>query len=211
MYQQTDRFLKKLKDRIRREYNHLSVLAFDELNILRCKKETEAMFKRLLEFNEQEYKRIVSAAILYAVEKLSKEQKKKAKTDPVDEYIEYVLVSYNPVTQYLYYPEADRKRLRLVEMMMTAKEFLDRETYQKAINKGANLWYTQSGQYAQDIEDHTVTEVWRRSGVKHVQWITQMDDRTCEDCKELNHQIFPIDRIPPKQHYNCRCYWVPYD
>lgn len=212
MYQQTDKFLKSLKAQIRNEFNHLSVLSFDELNVVRTKKETTAMFKRLLDFNMKEYRKIVDEARAYALSLLTEEERKKEAQEEFDResFIEYWLTTYNWVTGYLYKKEAERKRLRLSEEMLTAREFRDRKRYATSLTKGANLWFTQSGQYAIDLEDQTCLEVWKRAGVKKVQWLAEDDHKTCSHCRKLDGQVFNIDKVPHKTHYRCRCVVVPY-
>ena len=76
MYQQTDKFLKALKKKIRNEFNHLSVMSFDELNVVRISKELKSTYKRLIEFNHKEYELIAEEAHLYALSLLSDEEKK---------------------------------------------------------------------------------------------------------------------------------------
>lgn len=212
MYQQTDKFLKALKKKIRSEFNHLSVLAFDELNVVTIGNELKAMYKRLLEFNRKGYEQIVDEAHLYAISLLSDEEKEKEAKEEYDreDFIDYVLDTYNPVTGYLYEKEAERKRLRQSEEMATARVFLDRPRYRKTIQRSANLWFTQSMQYAIDIEDHTVLETIRKAGVKKVQWISEDDTKTCKLCKKLDGTVYDIDKVPPKVHYNCRCKVIPY-
>lgn len=212
MYQQTDKFLKKLKAQIRREFNHLSTLSFDELNTVRVKKETSEMFDRLLEFNLTEYKKIVNKARSYARSLLSEDEKKKeSKKEFSREFlVEYYLTTYNRVTGYLYKKEAERKRLRLSEEMMTAKEYRDRKRYSTSLKKSANLWYTQSAQYAIDMEDQTCIEVMKRAGVEQIQWVAEDDEKTCSVCKKLDGRVFNIDKVPGKAHYFCRCYVIPY-
>lgn len=211
MYQATDSYLKRLKAFIRREFNHYSTLAFDELNTLRSKKETEATFARLLAYNLTEYRKIAGVARKFALTFLNPGEKKKAekKGFSEDDIVEEVLLAYNFVTGYLYKPEAERKRLRLAEEIMTAKEFRDRERYRKVVNKGANLWYTQSSQYAITIEDETLLQTWKDAGIKKVQWVTERDDRVCHECRPLDGKVFDIDNVPEKPHYNCRCTLKP--
>lgn len=215
MYQATDRFLKSLKAQIRSEFNHLSVMSFDELNVVRVKKETTEMFKRLLAFNMSEYNKIVDEAREYALSLLDEKERKKAAKETADEnwresFIDYVLTTYNWVTGYLYKKEAERKRLRLSEEMLTAREFHDRKRYASSLSKTANLWFTQSGQYAIDLEDKTCLDVWKRAGVKKVQWLAEDDHKTCSVCRKLDGQVFDIDKVPHKAHYNCRCVVIPY-
>lgn len=212
MYRQTDKFLKSLKIQIRNEFNHLSVLSFDELNVTSTKKETTELYSRLLNFNQKGYFRIVEESYEYALDFLTEEQKKKlkSKTFDVDYLVDYVLENYNWVTGYLYKREAERKRLRLAEEMMTAKEFFDRKKYSSVINKNANLWYTQSSQYAIDMADNTVLNTWKSAGVEKVVWVAEHDDKTCGECNELDEQVFDIDNVPHKPHYGCRCTIIPY-
>lgn len=60
-----------------------------------------------------------------------------------------------------------------------------------------------------DTEDRAAITAYRDAGVEEVMWITQRDGRVCEECITLNGLIFPIDRVPDKPHYNCRCYLEP--
>jgi len=48
-------------------------------------------------------------------------------------------------------------------------------------------------------------------GVSEVEWITGGDDgHTCDECLDLDGQIFPIDNIPDcPLHVNCRCTLAP--
>lgn len=215
MYTATDKFLKILKEKIRQEFNRLQVLAFDELNVVGTKEETKTTFDRLLEFNEKEYLKIAKEARLYALSLLTAKEREKAEKEETDSkwwiaFLAAFLASYNSVTGYLYKREAERKRLRLAEEMLTAREFRDRNRYRTAIQKGANLWFTQSGQYAIDLEDYTVLYFWKKAGLKKVEWVAELDKKTCSKCRDLNGQIFNIDEVPPKQHYHCRCYLLPY-
>lgn len=215
MYQPTDKFLKRLKAQIRKEFNHLSVMSFDELNVVRVKKETKETYERLLDFNLKEYQKIVEEARLYALSFLSEDQRRKAEKETAgepwrDSFIEYWLTTYNWVTGYLYKQEAERKRLRLAEEISTSREFHDRKRYSWSLQKAANLWFTQSGQYAIDLEDKTTIHVWKRGGVKQVQWLSEDDHKTCSVCRRMDGRVYDINKIPHKVHYRCRCKVIPY-
>ena len=119
--------------------------------------------------------------------------------------VDKVLSEYNPVTGYLYGRELKRKQERLVESMITAKKNNDRSFYRDSLRTNANLLYTQSKQYADDVADQTVIEVWKKVGIKKIQWITEKDEKVCSECRPLDMKIFDIDKVPPKPHYNCRC------
>lgn len=169
------------------------------------------MFNRLLDFNSKEYEEIVRQTSEYAISFLSEEQKKQETNYKLecDSFVEYVLTTYNCVTGYLYKKETERKRLRLSEEMLTAREFRDRKRYADSLKRAANLWFTQSGQYALDIEDKTVLNIWEKAGVKKVKWLAEGDHKTCEHCKSLDGKVFKIDEVPHKAHYHCRCIVIP--
>lgn len=164
------------------------------------------MFDRLLEFNEQEYRKVYAFAVKFAYSYLDKKPKK---VISADDAIEVILGQYNFTTGYLYFPEAERKRLRLYEQMMTAKQYGDHKQYNKWLHTGANLWYKQSMQYSIDLEDYVTETIWKDAGVKYVEWIAEHDERTCHVCAEMDGNIYPIDKVPEKPHYMCRCYTIP--
>lgn len=217
MYEKTDKSLTRLKKQISREFSKLAILPFDELSVANTTKITVKMYERLIAQNRREYEDIVDDAIEYALLFLSDDDKRTYLENGIEpkRFVEEVLTDYNPVTDYLYYKEADRKRMRLAEGILTAKEFRDRNLLRRIIKTSMDLWYTQSKQYAEDMADRTVIEVWERAGITMIAWITEEDDRVCETCDYLGHEkdrtikLYPIDRVPPKPHYNCRCIKLP--
>ena len=55
-----------------------------------------------------------------------------------------------------------------------------------------------------------VEDEYRKEGVTEVEWLTVLDDRECEECNDLNGEIFPIDDHPDcPLHVNCRCTLLP--
>jgi SPP1 gp7 family putative phage head morphogenesis protein len=51
---------------------------------------------------------------------------------------------------------------------------------------------------------------YKDNGVQKVRWIAALSDRTCEECQELNGQIFEItDPTLPPVHVDCRCTIAP--
>lgn len=202
---QLDEYLKKLKKKIRQEFNHISLLSFDELNTLRTKTEVEKMYDRLLQFNSDEYKKIAKYVRDWVVKEEFDDKKKRFSESKV---VEELLTSYNLTTNYLYYKEAERKELRLLEELYTAIYFLDREAYEKALNKAANYWYTQSAQYGIIVTDGTNLHVMEDMKVKKVKWVTMGDEKVCDECDPRNGVIYDIKDIP-KKHYRCRCWLIP--
>lgn len=209
--------METLKGLIKKEFRRLLELPFDELSVAHTTQITTDMYDRLLKANKKEYEKIADDAIEYALAFLEEEELQRYLDNPikVKEFTEQVLKKANPVTNYYYYKEADRKRLRLAEGMNIAKEYRQRPSFRQIIETNTNLWYTQTKQYAEDIADATVMEVWRRAGITKIAWITEEDERVCSICDYLGHdkhrniKLYDLDKVPPKPHYNCRCIKLP--
>ena len=210
MYRLADKLLEQLKKLIRREFNRLGVFGFDELNAPRVTSETEALFDRLMLENKKQYLKVADKAYSDAVALAIAA----GYTDPgkgkINEmWLIALLGAYNFVSGYLYEQEAERKRLRLAEQIMTAKEYQNRPLYNDSLRRSANLWWTQTAHYMLEAVDTATLEGYKDSGVEQVKWNTNIDGRECKTCRERNGKVFPIENVPPKAHRNCRCYLTP--
>lgn len=213
MYRQNDEYLKKLKKVIRREFNRLSVMGLDELNRIRTKEVTTEMYERLTDYNQRNYEKIADYVRRYYYKNyLLPEERKKANTKKwvAAALVLGVLSHYNPITTYLYKPEAQRKRMRLAELIGTSAEYHDRKMFRDGLSRSANLWYTQSMQYSLDVADEAALQTMLDAGITEVLWDAEDDSRTCSDCKELDGKVFNIMEVPDKPHYGCRCRIKPY-
>lgn len=184
-------------------------MGFDQLNAPNITKLTKEMVARLLKANKKAYIEIAKEASEEAskdVEGVSGVKVKPITTD--EKYVEEVLGEYNPVTGYLYYPEADRKRSRLAEALIASVIFGLRAEFHKQLHKFASLWHTQTKQYFITVVDNTRLETFRKNGIRRVRWITQQDERVCSECGERHNKIYDIDNLPEK-HYGCRCWLYP--
>jgi SPP1 gp7 family putative phage head morphogenesis protein len=122
----------------------------------------------------------------------------------IDEaWIEEFFNAYNPVTKYVFSNEIDRKKSRLFESLV-ASRLVKEQSYKTA----ENLLKRQINQYAIDLEDTVTLMVFRDVGVEKVKWVAEHDHRTGGDCKELDGEIFDLDKAPDKLHYQCRCYLI---
>ena len=202
MYKLLDKLLAVEMKRIRASFNHLGSMGFDELNVINTRKATQKMYEGFLKDNEAIYLKVAKDAY-----KKATESGKKTEIDR--EWLVGVLAGYNLVTGYLYNREAERKRLRLNEQILTAREFGNREMFQGSLRRSANLWWTQTSQYGISIVDEATIKGYKDMGVKRVQWIAADDEKTCPTCGARDNKIYPINKIPPKPHYGCRCYVVP--
>ena len=210
MYKHLDTLLAKVKKKLRTEFNRLGLLGFDELNVVNTKKATKAMFDRLLSENEKMYQKAAdkaySKAKMTAKEAGYREEKEKGLDDG---WLLGALLAYNFVTGYVYDREAERKRLRLNEQILTAREFDDRQLFNDSLRKSANLWWTQTSQYGITVVDEATLKGYADMGVKKVRWKSVIDGRECKVCRERNDKIYKISEVPEKAHYNCRCYLEP--
>ena len=194
---------------LRKEVNYLDVLAFDELSAPRITVLTKKMVSRLLKSNKKAYVKIAKEASEEAsedIKELTGIAVKPLKTD--EAFIAAILAAYNPTTGYVYENEADRKRARLAEALIAAVIAGLRLNYRKELKKFANLWHTQTKQYAITVVDNTRIETFRKNGIRRVRWETQKDERVCAECGARDGKIFDIDKLPEK-HYGCRCWLMP--
>lgn len=199
MYRYLDSLLANTKKKIRTEFNRVGSMGFDELNVVNTSRVTEAMFDRMLAENDAVYRKAAKKAYRDA-----------GGTESIGaKFVEGVLVAYNLVTGYLYGKEAERKRLRLNEQILTAREYADRDMLRDGLRTSANLWYTQTAQYGVDIVDAATLKAYKDRGIKYVKWVSQDDGKECAECKARNGKVFRITEVPAKSHYGCRCYLKP--
>lgn len=202
MYKLLDKLLKNEMKRVRASFNHLGSMGFDELNVVNTRKATQKMYDGFLKDNESIYLKVARDAYKRATEG-------NKKVDIDREWLVGVLTAYNLVTGYLYNSEADRKRLRLNEQILTAREYGNRQMFHDSLRRSANLWWTQTTQYGISVVDEATIKGFKDMGVKKVQWIAADDEKTCPTCGARDNKVYAINKIPPKPHYGCRCYVVP--
>lgn len=211
MYEYLDSMLAKAKKKIRTEFNRLGVMGFDSLNVVNTKKTTQEMFDRLLSDNEKTYRKAAKDAYSKAKKKAgSVGYTEVEEAEGVDgDWLFTILLAYNLVTGYLYDREAERKRLRLNEQILTAREYADRQMFNDSLRRTANLWWTQTLQYGITVVDEATIQAYEDMGVEKVKWIAELDSRTCKVCRERNGKVYELSKVPQKTHYNCRCHLEP--
>lgn len=211
MYRYLDSLLAKAKKKIRTEFNRMGVMGFDSLNVVNTKKITKEMFDRLLSDNEKTYRKAADDAYSKGKKKAqSAGYTEVEKAEGVGgEWLIGILLAYNLVTGYLYDKEAERKRLRLNEQILTAREYDSREMYNDSMRRTANLWWTQTAQYGIDVVDKATLRAYKDMGVEKVKWVAELDSRTCKVCRERNGVIYELSKVPEKTHYQCRCHLEP--
>lgn len=210
MYKHLDSLLEKAKKKLRTEFNRLGLLGFDELNVVNTKKVTKALFERLLSENKKMYQKAADKAYSKAKQTAKEAGHSGGEEKELGgEWLTGILLAYNFVTGYVYDREAERKRLRLSEQMLTAKEFDDRQMFNNGLQRAANLWWTQTMQYGITVVDEATVQGFADMGVKQVRWKSVIDGRECKVCRDRSDKIYKIAEVPGKPHYNCRCYLEP--
>ena len=194
----------KITSKISKEFRHNRLALFDEMNIVQTKKHVHKLYKDLYKIVKKEftallnpiYQEIYDEAIALGFD---------GDLRDLDEgWIEDFFDEYNPVTKYVFSNEMDRKESRLFESLVASSK----ERHQ-SYKTAENLLKKQVDQYAIDLEDSIAMTVYKDLGVEFVQWHAEKDHKTCGVCSELDDQIFSLAEAPSKQHYNCRCYFVP--
>ena len=111
------------------------------------------------------------------------------------------ILSYNPVTKYVYKNEIDRKRSRFAEGVLASTS----PAADLALAK--RLLVAMNAQFMDDITFNSLVEAYSDNGTEKVRWVTHPDDRRCKTCRAMHGKIYTIERIPAKPHIHCRC-WV---
>lgn len=113
------------------------------------------------------------------------------------------LDSYSPVTKYVFSREVDRKQSRLYEALVATNGS------PAEIDAALRHWSKMIAEYAVEVTDAALLEALEDNDVDSVEWFTEEDERVCSECGKRHGKIYPIDNIPPKPHWGCRCYYIP--
>jgi SPP1 gp7 family putative phage head morphogenesis protein len=203
-YQKADEAAARITSKIRTEFRHNRLALFDELNIVGVKKHVHKLYQNVYKTVKQEFLKVINE-IYQTIYDEAVEMGFDGDIRNLDEaWIESFFNMYNPVTKYVFSNEIERKESRLFEALVS-NELERLQSYAYA----ERLITTQIEQYAIDLEDAIAKVVYEDTGVEKVMWVAEDDDRTCGACNGLDGQIFELVAVPPKQHYRCRCYFVP--
>ena len=192
-----DKIVKAYLKMILRRFKRLNqgfITGFDEINILSAVNTT--------------YEDVINMSV-DALRKIAKQTYFWVCDDDfeADLWLSGFLQLYDPVTHYKWYDEADRKRSRAYEAIMSCRTAAERK---KQIEVALKAWAKQFEQTADDVVVAVVKKAYEDNGIKYVKWVTKKDKRVCPDCHKRNGKIYPItspDLYP--LHYNCRCWWMP--
>lgn len=200
MYEYTDKAIKQLNRKYIKLFRKLSVMPFDELNIIQT---TTTVYDTASALAVNKYVQIAIRAYAAALALVFGSAAKAMATDIDADWVLDYLEETDPVTLYKFFPEVGRKKQRLIEALAATTK---RKT---EIDKALRYWTLQSSQYAIDITDAATLKAYKDAGIKKVRWVTEDDDRVCKTCGPRHNKVYDIDKVPSKPHFNCRCMLLP--
>lgn len=203
IYDAADKAIRAMNRQNLKEFNKLKLAKWDELNVVRMVNKT---YDDSVRMAERRYYEIAFEAFIVAMleaKVANRDSTRMAEDTITNDWILDMLEEVDPVTLYAFLPETERKKQRLIEALAVA------HNRNAEIDKALRYWTRQVGQYADNSVFRARLEAFRRAGIEQVIWVTQEDDRVCEDCEPLDGQIFDVDNVPDPPHYGCRCRLIP--
>jgi SPP1 gp7 family putative phage head morphogenesis protein len=209
-YEYGDALYAEIRTVIRREFRRSRLtLPFDEINqgnVTIAKWRIQRLYRRLRKINRDCFEDIIEE--VYAAALLEAGAKKSNKKLPRS-WLDKFLLSYNPVTKYVYDHEIERKESRLYEAVVADALSGNRHGLEVDYKNAERYWTTMTAQYCIDIEDAVALQAYEDAKAEKVMWVSERDNRVCDECQRRNGMIFAVDRVPAKPHYACRCHTVP--
>ena len=185
------------------EFGRLKMAKWDEIHVIRT---VVAVYRKCAKRARKRYYEIAFEAYILALWLCGiegREAHEMAEKAITEKWIDRFLEEPDPVTKYRFDTETERKAYRLAEALEVSHQ------RNADIDKALRDWSRQTGQYAVDVTDEAVIQAYRDAGIKKVRWVSEKDDRVCGVCIEYNGNVYPIDKVPTKPHWGCRCRLVP--
>lgn len=179
---------KKAIQRFQKAKSECSLLKFDELNVIQVMK---TLYQDLKADNQKAFLDLAQLVYIGIYDKPAQE--------PDLSWLLALLDEYDPVTKYVYEHEVDRKREYATEAIIAAPA--KAEQFRKALS----YWAKFTAYYADEVEWRSTLKAFKDSGVKKVVWHTAEDELVCHECSPRDGEVYPIDDVPPRPHWGCRC------
>lgn len=195
-YARTDRAIyalnKRAIQRFKNAQKQAGISGFDELTVLNIGK---ALYEDLAQDNREIF------------EELAREQYQSVEphgnTPPDLSWLLALLLAYNLVLHVVYENEVTRKRDYTIEAVNSSTKKI------AEFKKGLLKWSRFTGWFSVEVADAATLKAYTDSGVEKVRWVSEHDNRVCGTCEERDGKVYPVDKIPPKPHPNCRCHFEP--
>ena len=189
MYEYTDAAIELMNLQFLKEFDRFAaILPADELNILNSAKK---LYKKIARAAKLCYNAIEENYYAYFGGKAGFFE---------DDAVTELLECYEPVAKYVFLHETERKRARLAESLISSPE-----TARQELKRARRLWCLQADHFAVALTDLVQKRAYKSRGIAFVRWVSGADARVCDICKKRHGKIYPLDAVPPKPHYNCRC------
>lgn len=189
-YAYTDKALKYLRRYYIQQFNTAKMqIRADTLNVI-------AVSKKLYKSISEETERVFRKIAMHKYREICGED------FIIGMWLSGLLNNPDPLTGYVWQNDIDRKRAYFAESVLSG------EPLDKAAKKALRYWYQSQKQYADLITDAAALQAYADTKIQFVKWRTADDCKVCAVCNDRDGRIYPIDHVPSKPHYNCRCYYV---
>lgn len=222
IYAAADKAIKEANREIVREFGKLKTASFDELHIIQSVRKLYRDQRRKLRqrYYEVAFESYLLGLYLCGIEGMRAHQMATEAITP--EWVDERMKETNLTTRYRFDTETERKAQRLIEGLAGAHEADQRTSEARPkgkkpqpsgtdaeIDAAMKLWSKQMAQYAICMTDDALMDAYEDAGEENVIWVSERDSRVCGECDELDGQIFPLSKVPPKPHRLCRCKRLP--
>lgn len=202
IFRHADKSLMVMLNDMSKEFQRIGTqLGFDELNVLETRKTVNAMYKRMDKVIQREYRAIALAAY--------KEAGGKAKDFDPYEFVYAMLGAYDPLSEFVYTREWERKRDRMFESIIATQT--GNQDMRKNLKRGLDVLANQVRQYADNVTVGARLKAFSDNGIEYARWVAEVDDKTCKTCLDRDKKIYRNDEIMVMMpaHYRCRCHPEP--
>ncbi len=195
IYERADKVAEYLTKQYVREFGKYgNVASFDEMNVI---KKSKKLYEWLYKITFEAY--LMLAKTVYS-------ETANEDGDLAEAWLSGVLDEYDPVTLYVFSNEWERKRQYYAEGIISAENAKEKR---HEADKAMRYLARQGVQYTITVADKAQIEAFKKNGVKKVRWDAENDTRVCDVCHSRHNKVYPIDKVPPKPHYGCRCHLIP--
>lgn len=191
-YENADKIADILDEQIIELFAKLKgLLSFDELNVFNS---VNSVYEEVIEQ--------VRLAYLLLARKIYKQNRILSDLESLSEqWVDALLESYDATTKVVFINELERRFDRLKEAMIGSPTPL--QEIDNAL-KGIALVIRN---FTIRVEDEAFLQAAEDDGVVLIQWIAELDNRTCHICEDRDMEIYKLQDLPPKPHINCRCHF----
>ena len=204
IYERADKAIQEMNRENLKAFDMLKISKLDGLHLIQ---EINRTYRKSEETARRNYYEIAYEAYVIAMMEAGtdvKEAHEKAEEAISNDWVDEMLEETDFITLYRFVPEAVRKRDRLIEALAVSEG----QQRDNEIEKALRYWSRQVGQYCLNAADYARLEAFEDAGVEWVEWVTEHDERVCDECYPRDGQVYRISEVPTK-HYGCRCHLVP--